>query len=83
MLQNVRTITSKGQVTIPSELRDEFDLLPGEKVQFVVEEDEIKVKPVPDLDDLIGSLPVKKKYNKEEARKLIRAKAAQRHAKSL
>ncbi len=83
MLQNVRTITSKGQVTIPSDLRDEFELFPGEKVQFVVEEEEIKVKPVLGLDDLIGSLPVKKKFNKKKARELIRKEAVDRYAKNL
>jgi AbrB family looped-hinge helix DNA binding protein len=28
-------ITSKGQVTIPKEMRDEFALLPGTEVEFV------------------------------------------------
>lgn len=83
MLQNVRTITSKGQVTIPSELRDRFNLIPGGKVQFIISEEEIKVKPVPDLDDLMGSLPVKKKYDKKEARRLIREKAVDRYTESI
>ena len=83
MLQNVRTITSKGQVTIPSELRDRFNLIPGEKVQFIIGEEEIKVKPVLDLDDLMGSLPVKKKYNKKDVRQLIREKAVDRYTESI
>ena len=37
-------ITSKGQVTIPKELRDEFGLLPGTEVEFVPEEGEIRVR---------------------------------------
>lgn len=37
-------ITSKGQVTIPKEIRDEFGLLPGTEVEFVAEEGEIKVR---------------------------------------
>jgi AbrB family looped-hinge helix DNA binding protein len=36
-------ITSKGQVTIPKEIRDEFGLLPGTEVEFVAEGDQIKV----------------------------------------
>lgn len=37
-------ITSKGQVTIPKEIRDEFGLLPGTEVEFVAEEGEVKVR---------------------------------------
>jgi AbrB family looped-hinge helix DNA binding protein len=37
-------ITSKGQVTIPKELRDEFGLLPGTEVEFVPEGGEVRVR---------------------------------------
>ena len=37
-------ITSKGQVTIPKEIRDEFGLLPGTEVEFVAESGQIKVR---------------------------------------
>jgi AbrB family looped-hinge helix DNA binding protein len=37
-------ITSKGQVTIPKEIRDEFGLLPGTEVEFVAEEGQVKVR---------------------------------------
>ena len=37
-------ITSKGQVTIPKEIRDEFGLLPGTEVEFVAEGDDVKVR---------------------------------------
>lgn len=40
-------ITSKGQVTIPKELRDGFGLLPGTEVEFVADEDGIRVRRVP------------------------------------
>jgi AbrB family looped-hinge helix DNA binding protein len=39
-------ITSKGQVTIPKEIRDEFGLLPGTEVEFVSNEGEIRVQRV-------------------------------------
>lgn len=83
MITNVRKITSKGQITIPAEIREKFGLQPGEKAQFIVEQNEIKVKPVQTLDDLMGSLPTKKKYNKKEVRKIIKQKAAQRYEKTL
>jgi AbrB family looped-hinge helix DNA binding protein len=39
-------ITSKGQVTIPKIIREEFGLLPGTEVQFVVEGGQVKVRKV-------------------------------------
>lgn len=37
-------ITSKGQVTIPKQIRDEFGLLPGTDVEFVSVDGEIYVR---------------------------------------
>jgi AbrB family looped-hinge helix DNA binding protein len=37
-------ITSKGQVTIPKEIRDEFELFPGTEVEFVAEGGQVKVR---------------------------------------
>jgi antitoxin PrlF len=40
-------ITSKGQVTIPKSIRDEFGFLPGTEVEFVQEGREIRVRKLP------------------------------------
>jgi antitoxin PrlF len=37
-------ITSKGQVTIPKEIRDGFGLLPGTEVEFVAEGGQVEVR---------------------------------------
>lgn len=37
-------ITSKGQVTIPKEIRDEFGFLPGTEVEFVPDDQGITVR---------------------------------------
>jgi AbrB family looped-hinge helix DNA binding protein len=37
-------ITSKGQVTIPKELRDELGFLPGTEVEFVAEKGQIEIR---------------------------------------
>jgi len=34
-------ITTKGQVTIPKEIRDKFGVKPGNNVEFVVEDDRV------------------------------------------
>ncbi len=41
-------VTSKGQVTIPKELRDELGLLPGTEVEFVRDAGEIRVRKLPE-----------------------------------
>jgi AbrB family looped-hinge helix DNA binding protein len=37
------TITTKGQVTLPKEFRDAFGWKPGDKVEFVKDDDGIRV----------------------------------------
>lgn len=39
-------ITSKGQVTIPKAIRDEFGFLPGTDVEFVEDNGEIRIRKV-------------------------------------
>ncbi len=39
-------ITSKGQVTIPVAIRESTGLLPNTDVEFVIEQGEVKLRPV-------------------------------------
>lgn len=48
------TVTSKGQVTIPSKLRRELKILEGEKLLVIREKNAIKIIPVPKLSKLAG-----------------------------
>ena len=48
------TVTSKGQVTIPSRLRRELRIAKGEKLLVIREGDAIKIIPVPRLSKLAG-----------------------------
>ncbi len=43
-------VTSKGQVTIPKELRDKFGIEPGAQVDFVAAPDGIRLRKVVDRD---------------------------------
>jgi AbrB family looped-hinge helix DNA binding protein len=36
-------VTSKGQVTIPADIRTRFGFVPGTEVEFVVEDDTVKL----------------------------------------
>ena len=44
-MNNSSTISSKGQVTIPQEVRKRLGLEPGDRVEFVVEEGRTIVRP--------------------------------------
>jgi AbrB family looped-hinge helix DNA binding protein len=48
------TVTSKGQVTIPSKLRKELRIAEGEKLLVIREGNTIKIIPVPKLSELAG-----------------------------
>lgn len=39
-------ITTKGQVTIPQEVRDQLQLHPGTEVDFVIEGNVVKIVPI-------------------------------------
>ena len=51
-------ITSKGQTTIPKEIRDYLHIQPGDRVDFVVEEDgRVSLEPATlDIKELEGAL---------------------------
>jgi AbrB family looped-hinge helix DNA binding protein len=40
-------ITSKGQVTIPAEIREKAGLLPHTEVEFSIEDGVVRIRPVP------------------------------------
>ncbi len=56
------TITKKGQITVPKDLRNFLDLKPLSKVNFELEKNkkEIKIKKNPDILDLAGKFKSKK-----------------------
>lgn len=45
MQPHTATITTKGQVTIPAEIRRLLGLAPHDKVAFLVEADQVKIAP--------------------------------------
>ena len=54
MLVETVTVTSKGQITIPSRLRRELKITEGEKLLVMREGNAIKVIPVPKLSRMAG-----------------------------
>jgi antitoxin PrlF len=51
-------ITSKGQVTIPKDVRDALELREGDELLFRVERSRAVIAKTPDLLALAGSVPV-------------------------
>jgi antitoxin PrlF len=44
-MKNSSTISSKGQVTVPQEIRKRLGLEPGDRVEFVMEEGRTVIRP--------------------------------------
>lgn len=53
------TVTSKGQITIPKEIRQLLNINPHDKVDFVIEGDRAILVPVKTLRDLRGAVPAR------------------------
>ncbi|MGI8910436.1 MAG: AbrB/MazE/SpoVT family DNA-binding domain-containing protein [Rubrobacteraceae bacterium] len=71
------TITSKGQLTIPKQVRDRLGLKPGDRLAFDLDGDDIllRVEKRRALEKLRGSLPAGRSYPGREAER----EAARRH----
>lgn len=75
------TVTRKGQVTIPKRIREDMDLHLGDRVLFLVRDDEIVLKPVRgSILDLQGSVEPR---NKPEDFDRVRATVKRERAKKI
>ncbi|GJL50895.1 MAG: AbrB family transcriptional regulator [Nitrospirales bacterium] len=77
----IATLTSKGQLTLPKEIRDQLKLDPGDRVEFLVGSDgRITVWPVTsDVKTLKGIIPKPKKpVTLEAMRAAIRRRGRRR-----
>jgi AbrB family looped-hinge helix DNA binding protein len=70
------TVTSKGQTTIPKEIRDHLKLKPGNRIDFVIEADgRVVLRPAQyDIRELHGLLrrPGQKRVTVEEMNRAVR-----------
>lgn len=76
MKEIVSTITSKGQVTIPAEVRRHLGLKKSDKISFVIEEEgdvRLKAPRYPSVDSLRGAAgSLKKPLSWSEMREIAR-----------
>ena len=75
----VVSITSQGQMSIPSQLRKEFGLNGGRKAMVKSEDGKIVVEPVPDFLSLKGSIRLDKPVDLKKARGEFGKYLATRH----
>ena len=65
-------LTSKGQVTIPMELREQLNLHPGDPIVFEAEGDKIFIsKQKNDIHEVFGMYKVNKKVTDDDIQKAI------------
>src|SRR3712207_456519 len=85
MKELVATVTRKGQVTVPAEVRRHLGVGTPAKVAFVIDGDEVRLKPVAfTLDTVFGSVPARPGTSPDFEREIEEAKeeaAARRTAK--
>ncbi len=76
----ISRVTSKGQTTIPKEIRDRLGIKPGDTVAFVVKGETAVIVPIRGtLRDLRGSIrPRKVPEDLEEVRKEVKRKIAEK-----
>ncbi len=65
------SLTQKGQVTIPQEIRKHLKLKPSDKVFFIKHEDSVIIKPARSFLDIEGSVKYKVKYSDSLADKQV------------
>lgn len=62
------TVSSKGQITLPAKIRAKLGIRSKDKVQFLVRDNEIIIRPVKSFRELRGSIAPKK----GDQRKILR-----------
>ncbi|KHF41514.1 AbrB/MazE/SpoVT family DNA-binding domain-containing protein [Halalkalibacter okhensis] len=71
-------VTSKGQITIPKELREKLGLSEGDQLKFLIEDDEVRIEPVKKklLSQAIGRITSKEEINLEKMREIAHEEAS-------
>lgn len=72
------TVTTKGQVTIPKEIRNILNIQPNDKVDFTREGDRVVLVPLKTLKDLRGSVGGRKKGAPDEERRVAKSQVGKR-----
>ncbi|MFX0207498.1 MAG: AbrB/MazE/SpoVT family DNA-binding domain-containing protein [Candidatus Hodarchaeota archaeon] len=67
--KHLAKIGSKGELFLPTKLRVELNLKPGQKVYYYIQNGRLIVEPIPDLKEILRNKKPKIKLSLEELRK--------------
>jgi AbrB family looped-hinge helix DNA binding protein len=79
----ISTVTSKGQVTIPKEIRVFLNVKPSDKINFTVENGQVILTPIKTLQDLRGSVTANAKGDLMAERRQVRSAVSKRVAEEM
>lgn len=83
MIRDTSTVTTKGQVTIPSKLRKALDLSPGKRVAFRLEDGKITLEPIrDDITAAFGLLKARRGVSVEKMNEAIEEAVVERFRRS-
>lgn len=70
-MQHVSTLTQKGQVTLPLDIRNFLQVIPSSKVAFEIKDNRVLVKKVPSIREMFGVIKTNKVITKKQMKKII------------
>lgn len=68
---SLATVSAKGQITLPAKIRKEFRIRSRDKVQFLVRDDEIVIRPLRSFRALRGTIPPVEGNERETVREAV------------
>lgn len=81
IMDGFSTITQKGQVAIPKQIRDQLNLKPFDRVRFTLQEGKIIAEPTSSITDMLGIITAKKVVSKNEYKEAIKKHVLKKYAR--
>jgi antitoxin PrlF len=73
-------VTSKGQVTIPRQVRKKLNIVRGDMLEFAISGDKVEIARLGNIESFYGSIKVKDTQDFGKIRKLVKKRVAQEAA---
>lgn len=82
-MDGLSTITQKGQVVIPAEIRKYLQLKPATRVYITIQDKSVIIKPVLTIDQAYGMIKTKKHYSDKDYDRAIEQAVVEKFKKKL